>query len=317
MATRISHPTITILGATGFLGLHLSQVLVEKGFSNIRALSRNHPDIQLYPHLEKLEWFKGDFSDKAIVEEIVDGSDCIFHFASDSNPLTPSGLAISGIKSNLIPTLQLLELLKNKPIKLIYASSGGTIYGKPKTLPIDERHPLEPINAYGMQKLVTEEYLRLYKTQFNLQYLSLRIGNPYGQYQSPKKNQGIIRKYIDNIINDQPVEVWGDGSSSRDYLYVDDLTDSLLKSINYEGAKNILNVGSGLSHSILDILNILRSITNKDFTVLHKEVKQVHAQIPEIQLDINAIRKELLWAPKTSLEEGIEILYNKLVGEDS
>ena len=176
------------------------------------------------------------------------------------------------------------------------ASSGGTVYGIPKVVPITETMENSPISAYGIAKLAIEKYLYLYEYLHGLNYMALRIANPFGPYQDPKKRQGIVAAVITCILANKPIEIWGDGTIVRDFIYIEDVVSAFISAACYDGDARILNIGSGVGRSIDDIVASVGQAMGVD------EPQKVYrlgraSDVPINVLDISLASRELCWAP--------------------
>jgi UDP-glucose 4-epimerase len=188
---------------------------------------------------------------------------------------------------------------------VIFASSGGTVYGVPQFTPIREDHPTEPISAYGISRLAIEKYLSLYKYLHNLDYMILRIANPYGRYQVPTKKQGVIAAMMINVLNGAPLEFWGTGAAIRDFIHIDDVVEAMIASIVYDGPNRVFNVGSGVGRSIDEVVtDIERMFPNTKAHRVYREARP--ADVPINVLDIGLIKREMNWFPKVDWQAGLE-----------
>jgi len=209
------------------------------------------------------------------------------------------------VRSNLIDTLQLLESCVEAGVrKVVFASSGGTVYGQPQTMPIAEDHPTIPITSYGIVKLAVEKYLGLFDYLHGLDYTVLRISNPYGPYQNPGGQQGAVPVFLYRLRTGQPVTIWGDGSVVRDYLYISDLVEALKLAAETDTKKKVFNVGSGLGTTLNELVAIIAEVTGE-----RPEVEYVAGRaldVPANVLDVARVREELGWSATVGLAEGIE-----------
>lgn len=226
------------------------------------------------------------------------------HLAATSIPVN-SGKDITGdILHNVIPSVRLFEVCAEKGVdRLIYASSGGTIYGVPTYTPIDESHPLNPNSVYGMNKLSIENYLRYFSDKYQFKSIALRISNPYGPRQVPFRGQGVISTFLASVLLNQPIHVWGDGTAIRDYLYIDDLASAFESAIRYSGPYRIFNIGSGIGYSINQIIENIEDLTHASPQILYEQESdvEVHANI----LNNSLAKSELNWLPQTPLQDGL------------
>jgi UDP-glucose 4-epimerase len=218
------------------------------------------------------------------------------------------------VKSNLLGTIQLLTLLDNSSVKkLIYASSGGTVYGNPIYLPIDEKHPIEPIGSYGITKSALELYIKMYAKKLDIDYFIVRPSNPFGPGQRFNSNQGVVSSFLHKTLLNQTIEIWGDGSEIRDYIYISDFVNILIQMSNKSGS-GTYNVGSGIGKSVIDILETVSEVTGVTPNVVFK--KRPDYAIREVVLDIDKISSDFKWSPSTSLLEGVKKHYNWIKTSD-
>lgn len=296
---------ILILGGCGFLGANLAAKLVANDenvtiFEHPAADTRTIDDI-----LTKINLVRGDFTNSDDLEPVLRDKNIIFHLVStttvDNSTVNPD----FDITTNLLPTIRLLQLAgEHGSPRVIFPSSGGTVYGPSNCAKISEEHKTDPISSYGIQKLAIEKYLRLFHHTHNLDFRILRFSNPYGPIQWGSQNQGIIGIYCQKIIQNKPIEIWGDGNVVRDYLYVDDAIEAFVKAMSTSSPHRLFNISSGIGTSVNDIITILGRIAGKTIEVIHKPGRLI--DIPVNVLDPSLALAELAWCPAIKLEEGIE-----------
>ncbi|MBB6479247.1 SDR family NAD(P)-dependent oxidoreductase [Spirochaeta isovalerica] len=300
---------VLVLGGAGFIGRSLCQLLLDNGAA-VRCLDRGKPqgDQYLEDLKNEMEWVSADFSDEQKIREAVEGMDYIFHLISTTIPASSNQDLLFDLTSNVVPTLKLLDIAKDAKIKkLIFISSGGTIYGIPHSVPIPENHQTNPLCGYGIHKLAIEKYLSLYYYNFNLNYSILRLSNPYGYAQISDRPQGVIGKFIYQALRNKPLEIWGDGSVVRDYIYIDDILDAFLRAMLYEGKEKVFNVASGIGHSLTDIISYIEGAAGYPLNVSFSSSR--HVDVPLNVLDISRIKTELGWCPETDMATGIGKLF--------
>ncbi len=295
---------ILVLGARGFIGKHLCSALVAanhrvRGF-DLQPANGNWPDIP------GVEWTAGNLDHVSDVMTALDKIDLVFHLISTTIPQTSNENPLLDLQQNVGATLKLLELVIKQPRKprFIFLSSGGTIYGIPHIIPIPEEHPTDPLSAYGIAKLAIEKYLALYGYLYKLDYSILRLANPYGEFQSHLSNQGVIAAFVHKALHHKPVEIWGDGSIVRDYLYIGDVISAMITLIDYNGPEKIFNIGGGKGHSILELLSVIKELFQHDIAYCHLESRA--CDVPINVLDIKRAASILGWKPTTPLHEGIK-----------
>lgn len=283
------------------MGVHLAERLISDGH-RVRIYSRS-PN-RFRPPFPDAEYVEGELGNAGLIREAVEGVEVVYHFVSTTIPKTSNDDPIYDVRSNLVDTLGLLEACVAAGVrKVIFASSGGTVYGPPRTVPIPEDHPTNPITSYGIVKLAIEKYLGLFHHLHGLDYAALRISNPYGPYQDPAGQQGAAAVFLHRLHTGRKITIWGDGGVVRDYLYVSDLVEALVLAAGTETGRKALNVGSGRGVSLSDLLSYITQVTGEEPTVEYLPGRAL--DVPANVLDITRAGEELGWSPATSLAEGL------------
>jgi UDP-glucose 4-epimerase len=298
---NLSEMRCVVLGGGGFIGTHLCRRLATQ-VASLKAFGRR----QTFPEaLEGVEWFQGDFLDPTSLAAALEGCDIVFHLVNATTPSSANVDKVADVRLNVISSLHLLEICKAEGVKrVIFTSSGGTIYGIPEILPTPETAACQPITSYGISKLAVERYLYLYEYLHDLEYRILRIANPFGPLQTASKNQGVIGAFLRRILADQPIEMWGDGSVARDYLFVDDVVDAIILAAAHDGSDKIFNVGSGVARSLVDVVKSIETVTGLAPVVVNRAARML--DVPTSVLDINLAKTSLGWEPKTEFEDGLD-----------
>jgi UDP-glucose 4-epimerase len=182
-------------------------------------------------------------------------------------------------------------------------SSGGTVYGLPDAIPTPETAPTDPIGAYGVGKLSIEKYLAVYERLHGLDYRILRVTNPYGPFQVPAKNQGLVAAIISKALRREGNEIWGDGSVIRDYIFIDDVVDALIAAAGDESRERIFNIGSGVGRSVREVLAAIELALGEKLDVSWKQGRA--ADVPASVVAIERARDLMGWAPRTPLDSGL------------
>jgi UDP-glucose 4-epimerase len=208
------------------------------------------------------------------------------------------------VESNVIGTLNLLKQAVEKGVKkIIFSSSGGTVYGIPRCVPLPETHETNPVCSYGITKLAIEKYLALFHHLHNLDYTVLRLANPYGERQRIDSVQGAVAVFLGEALLRRPITIWGDGSAARDYFYISDLVDAFMAVIESDPPSKIYNIAAGRARSLNDILSVIREVTGLQPEVRYTPGRRL--DVPVNCLDIQLAKNELGWQPEISWEEGI------------
>jgi len=293
-----------LFGGGGFIGSHLSKELLVHGYE-VRIFDR--PNLLregCFSHLDNCEWMEGDFLNKDDVSKAITGCQVVFHLVSTTLPKGSNENPLYDIESNVISTIQMLEVAVQAGIrKVIFASSGGTVYGTPREVPIPETHPTDPICSYGIGKLAIEKYLHLYNLQHNLDYCVLRMANPYGEGQRPTASQGAVAVFLNRALHHKGIEIWGDGAVIRDYIYIGDVVEAFVKAMLYSGEYRIFNIGCGQGLSVLELVRNIEIVIRHPIARIHVSGRTF--DVPTNVLNISRAYKALNWQPKTSFQDGL------------
>lgn len=297
---------ILVLGGGGFIGSHLCEALLLAGHQ-VRVFE--YPGIKpLCPQeiLRQIDWMEGDFTNPVQVDNAVQGCEIVYHLISTTLPKTSNDNPAYDVETNVISTIQMLQsACRHRVKKIIFASSGGTVYGIPQQIPIAEEHPTNPISSYGISKLAIEKYLHLFYTLHGVDYCILRLANPYGERQRATASQGAVAVFLNKALCDEPIEIWGDGSVTRDYIYIADVITAMLKAIPHQGEQRIFNVGAGVGISLNQMLADMENILGK--TVKRVYLPSRNFDVPTNVLDIRRIRQSFGWSPQTGFVAGITL----------
>lgn len=297
-------PRCVVLGGCGFLGSHLAEALLAAGHA-VRIFDKTKVDTRNIVHLgNRVELMEGDFANEADLGRAIKGAECLFHLVGTTLPQTSTDNPLYDMESNVLSTLKLLDLAaKEKVKKVIYPSSGGTVYGIARTLPITEDHPTNPLCSYGIAKLTVEKYLEMYRLTRGLEYTCFRISNLYGERQSPHSIQGAIAVFLGLLRQGAPITIWGNGETVRDYLYVGDVVSVLVKALEVESPWRVFNLGSGKGTSLRQLLGILEEATGQEVVVRYAEARRI--DVPVNVLDSSRARTAFGFEPVIALPAGV------------
>jgi UDP-glucose 4-epimerase len=310
---------VGITGASGFLGAAVLRHLAARGDCFVRALTRSSPPAGA-PRGPTITWQQGDLTSPSDCQDFVDGLDAILHFAHTNTPLTSDRHLPSDARLSLLPTLNLLEALRQRGgrAQLLYASSGGAVYGRRAGggAPFREDDPCSPASSYGIQKLAAEHYVRLATERGWVQGSCLRIGNPYGVLLPPERRQGLIGVLLAELVRGRPVTLFGDPQNVRDYVHLSDLC-ALLDVLLARAAAGfeVWNVGSGVGHSVREVVSLLERLHGRRVEVQTNSSIVGAGDLPSwVVLDVTKSAQALGWRPSVSLEEGLARLYRQAFG---
>ncbi|HOL87310.1 MAG TPA: NAD-dependent epimerase/dehydratase family protein [Defluviitoga tunisiensis] len=295
---------IFVLGGQGFIGQNLIRRLVNEGHQVIALDKDGNKDIQ------GCRLIQLDFIEVDKYRELFKKIDIVYHLVSTTTPSNSNNDIVYDIQTNVVGSIKLFDLCsKTKVKKIIFISSGGTVYGIPEVTPVPENHPTNPINSYGICKLMIEKYLYMYNYLHGLDYQILRVSNPYGPFHTGAQ-QGAINVFLSKVLKGETIEIWGDGTVCRDYIYIDDLINALYIVSQKETDEKILNIGSGKGTTLNELLSIIKKVTGSNLKVEYQEPRKIDT--PVSILDITKAIKSLNWKPGVSLEEGIRYTWEWL-----
>lgn len=300
-----------LIGGSGFLGVNLAKALLSSGY-DVTLVDKKAPSQKLFSGVvDNISFRRIDFRDAAKIAPIIKDKDILFHFAYSSLPANSMRKMEEDLRSNVAESIGLFRLAaKNGVGKIVFPSSGGTVYGNTGMLAAKENFPTNPICAHGITKLTVEKYLFMFKEIFNLDYLIYRIANPYGPGQDPSGEQGLVANAMGKILKGLPVTVFGGGETVRDYIYVEDVIDAFTIGIKKDLKNDIFNIGTGKGYSINSAIRLIAKVAgvkpNIEYT--SRRPFDVKASV----LDNSKMRKASGWKPKVSFEKGIGKTYNWL-----
>jgi UDP-glucose 4-epimerase len=293
-----------VIGGAGFIGSHVSSILVENG-RMVTVLDRAPTPIRRLP--ETVKYLSGDYGDKNLLQEVLASTDEVIDLAYTTVPKTSFENPAYDILSNLPQGVSLLEgAVQNGHCKVLLVSSGGTVYGVAQSLPITEDHPTNPVSPYGITKLTMEKYAWMFHTLHGLPVTVVRPGNAYGEGQFAFTGQGFIATAIQSILTGQKIEVFGEHGTVRDYLHVHDLALGILAALNFGEPGQAYNIGSGIGRNNRDILNILKPLAEiAGYPITVNFLPSRKFDVPANVLDCSKLKSISGWKPRVSLEDGL------------
>jgi UDP-glucose 4-epimerase len=293
-----------VLGGAGFIGSHIVDALTARGHA-VRVFDLPNISLEnIKSHIGKIQIIHGDFNNISDISLALDDMDVVFHLASSTLPGPSNENPVYDVESNLVGTLNLLQKSVEKNIKkIIFPSSGGTIYGVPERLPISETHATNPICSYGITKLMIEKYILLFHHLYGINYTILRLGNPFGERQKIENVQGAVAVFLGKLSRKEPITIWGDGSVARDFFYISDLVESFVLAAENESLCGIFNIASGQAISVSQLVGTIEKLTGCEFIINYSAARKL--DVPVNCLDIEKAENVLGWRPKVSLADGI------------
>ncbi len=295
---------IVIFGGGGFIGSTIADRLLLDGHE-LRIFER--PRVAPYRKFaksERVEWMTGDFSSTHDVGDAITGMDVVLHLVSTTLPKNSNDDPIYDVQTNVVATLQMLNAMVSHHVhKIVFISSGGTVYGNPVYLPIDENHPTDPLVSYGITKLAIEKYINMYSHLYGIKAITLRVANPYGERQRIETAQGAVGVFLHNAIMGIPINIWGDGSVTRDYIHVSAVAEAFVKAVEYAGDKRCFNISSGVGTSLNELISMIEDAVDSPVEVKYLPGRPF--DVPVNVLSNGLAREEMGWNPSLSMGEGI------------
>lgn len=294
---------VLIIGGNGFIGTNLAKCFVKYGMT-VYSFDIQKPNI----NIEKVKYIVGDFFDDEILESAIDGMDIVIHSLSTVNPGNSNKRFMQGYSRDFVQSIKLFDMCIKKNIRVVFLSSGGTVYGIQKNQPIKEEALAAPINHYGAVKLCIESVLKTFNTQLHTKMIIARIANPYGPGQDFSKGVGFIDAALKKSMNNEIIEIWGDGEVVRDYIYIDDVCEMIYSLLNYTGDEEIFNISSNEGISLNQIIQEIKML-GLDPKVIYKDSRSV--DVPKVVLDNSKIETVHQMKIRT-FNEGIKEYYKYL-----
>lgn len=273
---------ILVLGGNGFIGSNLCRLLASIGYE-VYSFDLVKPK---HNYIKNVHYLVGDFFCNDDLSDAIKEKDYIVHAISTLYPGNSNDCYVRGYEKDFIQTVKLCEMLVGSKTRLIFLSSGGTVYGQHSIQPICENVLPQPINHYGNIKLCMENTIRTFNYQMHIKMLIVRISNPYGVGQDYRKGVGFIDAVLKNTLQQTPITIWGDGENVRDYIYIDDVCKMIVSLLEYEGEYDTFNISSGIGISQNEIIRMIRKLGLKP-QVVYKEKRSV--DVRRIVLDNSRI----------------------------
>jgi UDP-glucose 4-epimerase len=295
-----------VIGGGGYIGSYLVAILSSTG-RKVTVIGR-----KLVPEYKlpvEVEYVQGNFSDLYFIQKLLDTHQEVIHLAYATVPNTSYDAPLTDLLENLPPTVQLFEEAAKRGNRLLFISSGGTVYGEAVTLPITEEHLTRPISPYGVTKLTLERYAYLYAATHGLNVICIRPGNAYGEGQRAFMGQGLIATAIGSALLGRPLTVFGEYGGIRDYIYVSDLANGIVAALERGKLGITYNLGSGVGLSTMDIIRLLNhSLLKHEYNIDVIQQPSRPFDVGVNVLDSTLLRDHTDWVPHVDFEKGISLV---------
>lgn len=309
---------IIVLGAAGFIGTNLAIKLSAEGTNRLTLVDRDPKYFETLKemNLPNVNLVSSPLSQETNFDELLKDQEIVYHLISTTVPTTSNQQIPLELNSNVVLTAQILDSCVRTGVKrVIFISSGGTVYGREKDCPISEDTATNPITSYGIQKITIEKLLYLYEYLHGLDYRVIRLANPYGPYQRPNGVLGAVTTFTYEALCDKAINVFGDGSVVRDFIYIDDAITAIVTIANSDAPYRTFNVGSGRGTSIRKVLTLIQKVVQHSMNVNYLPGRSV--DVPVNFLDVNRYESCFGRIPSRKLEEGIRETANFLLNNYS
>jgi len=305
---------ILVTGGAGFIGSHLVDLLVKHGdevvvVDNLKTGKDRNINVNS-------KFYKVDITDFEKLKEVfgLEKPDYVLHLAANSMLRLSIENPFYDAHVNVLGTISVLECCRIFNVrKIIYTSTGGARVGEPEYLPVDEKHPLNPCSPYGISKHSAEHYVWMYNKIYGLDYLIFCFGNVYGPRDDSKTGR-LIPVFIEMLLKGEAPKIFGDGNQTRDFIYVKDLAEFIVDSINKKPVHKLFHLANGQQISVNQVWGFLKDISGFAGDALH--IDAVKGEVRDIVLDISLACSELGWKPKTSIEEGLRETWEWFKGKN-
>lgn len=297
---------ILLLGAAGFIGTNLTKELAGNIDNKITLVDAKE---EFFTEIKKMQFTNviiktAKFDMETDFEKLFEKQDIIFHLVSTTVPTTANQKIAEEITANVVVTAKMLEACVKCQVKrVVFMSSGGTVYGRNAECPLKEKMDTRPISSYGLQKDTIEKLLYLYNYMHDLDYRVIRLANPYGPYQRPNGVQGAVTTFTYKALKNEKIVVYGDGSIIRDFIYIEDAVKAICKIALNESGYKTYNVGSGYGTSIKNVLETIERTLDLKLNVEYMPGRMV--DVPVNYLDISRYESMFGKINPITLEEGV------------
>ena len=304
---------ILLIGGAGFIGANIIRHLLDADDYDVSVVEPEFASLHRLSGL-RVKTHRCEISNIDELKSIIieDKIDTVIHLVSTIIPGSNFDDYQREFTNVIFPSIRLMELCCERNIRFVYFSSGGTVYGDRKgdVVPFAENCPMAPISYYGWSKQMMENSIQYMHRTLNLQYMIIRPSNPYGKGQNLYGKQGLIAVAFGKIMEGDTIQVWGDGSAVRDYIYIDDLGKAVVDLLRNENVVNVtLNIGSGIGYNINQIIAYLRDVVKEDIGVEYIAARQV--DVSSVVLDTTLLRSFINFNP-IDIKEGIIKFYHDI-----
>lgn len=301
-----SQQPVLLVGGNGFYGLALARRLASNG-REVHVVSRSTEPGER----DGIRFHRGGQDDPDVMRPLLQRCPVVVHLASTSTPGSSARDPVHDTTCNVLPAARMLEIASaTAPTRLLFVSSGGSVYGNPAKVPVDETAPLNPLSYHAAGKVALEALFQAFAHAHGTSLAVLRPSNLYGPGQPLRNGFGLVRTLLERASRGEPVEVWGDGSAVRDYIYIDDAVDACERLIWRPEVDGVFNLGSGRGTSILEMIELVSQVSGKALEVVRRTGRAT--DVRAIVLDSGRLQTTTGWTTEVCLEEGMQRTWRSL-----
>jgi UDP-glucose 4-epimerase len=296
---------VLVTGGAGFIGSHLVDALVARGDSAVVV-----DDLSTGKE-ENLRgttpFYRVDVRDAAALEQVFsrERPDVVSHHAAQTDVRRSMTDPVFDAEVNILGVVNVLRLCVKHGVQKVVFASTSAVYPEPEVVPVDERHPVRPLSAYGLSKFVGEQYLMFYRDIYGLRFTIFRYGNVYGPRQDPQGEAGVVAIFTEQMLSGVKPTIFGDGSKTRDYVYIDDVVSANLLAMDGGGDGELFNLGWGREITDLEVFEAIRKAAGVAVEPIYGQKRP--GELDRIALDSTKARRLLGWTPQVSFEKGVQL----------
>ena len=297
-------PSYLVTGGAGFIGSHLAEALVRRGdrvriVDNLITGRRRNVE-----HLSGAEFLEGDLGDFSVARSAVNGMEYVLHQAAI--PSVPRSVddPVTSHRANLDATLNVLVAARDAGVRRVLYAGSSSVYGNAARLPKQEDMPTEPLSPYALQKLVSEQYMQMFTALYGLETVTIRYFNVFGPRQDPSSPySGVISVFTKALLEHRSPTIYGDGQQTRDFTYIANVVDGVLRACTADVSGMVINVATGSRISLNELFKTLRDMTGSTVNASYGPIRA--GDVKDSQADITRARQVLGYEPTVSFEEGL------------
>jgi UDP-glucose 4-epimerase len=300
-----------VTGGYGFIGNQIVE-LISHEFSEVRIFD-NLSNVARLVRLPNVHFFKGDIRDTEMTRKAFKDVDVVFHTAARIDVVASAKEPFVDLDNNIVGTLSVCEAARQNDVSKVIYSSSAAVYGNADVFPTDESQPARPLSQYAVSKYCGELYMAAYRSLYGINTLTLRYFNVYGPYQRPENAySGVISKFFYNARKNAPIQIFGDGEQTRDFVYVGDVAKANLLAAKSEATDAVVNVGSGVETTINALAEIVTKMVPSSSRIEHVAPRLGDGR--RSLADIEKAKKLINYEPEIKIGEGLEKLSRSMVG---